>query len=120
MMDEWNWEYTSSSKEARLERFEEKFDGYIEKIAEWDDFVVYDIGKCWPGMDNRLALIREYADAAWYNSDVGDCMVRLNLPTNKPSVQKEIDDQNNRRTPEEKKASEDLVRLGLQEKEIKI
>jgi hypothetical protein len=81
--DEFNWGYLNNSKEKTLKEFEDKFGRYIEKIADWYCFVVYDIDKTSPYMEERLNLIREYCDRAYYITDLGTGIKELNLPINK-------------------------------------
>lgn len=117
MQDEWNWGYLEETKDKTLKEFEDKFRKldyrYIERIAEWTDYVVYDIDKASIYSQERLQLIRDYCDCAHYYSDIDSTLRFLSLPPYKSKVKEEIDNMASRRTPEEKKASEDLVRERL-------
>lgn len=110
--DEWDWDL-GKGKEERLKEFEEKWPGYIERKAEWNHFVVYNIEKSVPYTDERKDLIKEYADRAYYTTDLTSGITELELPwaTNSQiAYQNEMD---NRRTQEQKKDSEEQCRLKL-------
>lgn len=111
--DEFDWGYSKTSKEEQLKKFESKFERYIERVATWYGFVVYDIDKATPYMEDRKKLIREYADRAYYIDDLGSGITEIELPRNKPSVQENIDRMNARRTEEEKRASEEFIKERL-------
>lgn len=111
--DEWDWGLSGKTKDEALKEFESKYGGYIERIAEWHQFVVYNVEKSFPYTDERIKIIREYADRVYYTSELGTGITEIDLPVNKPSIQAEIDNMQNRRTDEDKKASEELVRLKL-------
>jgi hypothetical protein len=117
MEEEFDWGWADKSKEEILKEFEEKFrnldNRYIERIVEWYGFVVYDIDKASPFNEEIQKLIREYCDCAYYTDDLGTGIKELDLPRYKASIQAEIDFREARRTAEEKKASEALVRERL-------
>lgn len=112
--EEWDWSLFKVDKNAVLKEFEGKYDGYIERIAEWYQFVVYNVEKSVPYTDERLKLIREYANKAYYTTDMGIGITELKLPVMKASAQAYIDDMNSRRTEEQKKASEEQCRQKLE------
>jgi hypothetical protein len=101
--------------EDKLKEFEIKFDRYIERIAQWDRFVVYNIEKAFPYAEERLKLISQYCDRAYVTNDHSSGIEELKLPS---LYKEEIDRMAARRTPEEKKASEDLVREKLKRMKI--
>lgn len=111
--DEFDWGYSETSKEEQLKEFERKYGGYIERIAEWYGFVVYDVDKQTPYLEERKNIIREYADTAYYIADYNFEIVELDLPIHKPSVQKEMDRLETRRTPADKQIAEDYIRQKL-------
>jgi hypothetical protein len=106
MLDDFDFDYGNG-----LEDFEKEWDGYIERIARWYSTVVYDVDKSSPFMENRLKLISEYCDLAYYQHDHNLGIVELDLPRKKTY----LEGIENRRTPEEKKASEDYARQRLKD-----
>lgn len=118
MEDEFNWGYSETSKDRQLKAFEEKFGRFIERVAEWDHFVVYDIDKASPYLKERQELIREYCDKAYFMSDHSLGIIEIKLPYRKPSEVKHFEEMEARRTPEEKRASEEIVAKRLKEMNI--
>lgn len=111
--DEFDWGYSETSREERLKEFETKYDGYIERIADWYGFVVYDVEKSVPYTKERTNLISEYSDRAYYIDDLGSGIQELYFLNQKPSDKSYMDDITSRRTEEEKRASEAMIREKL-------
>lgn len=114
MEDEWNWGYLETTKDLKLKEFEDKWDGYIERITEWPHFVVYNIEKSFPYSKERLKLIRDYCDHAYATNDHSSGIDPIQLP--KSEAQEALEDMEKRRTQELKKASEDLVSQKMKDK----
>lgn len=113
--DEFDWGYKDTTKDLKLKEFEKAYGGCCERVAEWDHFAVYDIDKQTPYIRDRKNIIAKYCDRAYYTSDNQVGIKELDLPLPKLSVVKYFDDINNRRTPEEKKASEEIVQKRLKD-----
>lgn len=118
LTDEFDWAYLNTSREERLKEFETKYAGYIERIADWYGFVVYNVEKSVPYTPERTSLISEYADRAYYIDDLGSGVQQLSLLSKKSSNESYMDDINSRRTEEEKRASEVMIREKLKNMEI--
>lgn len=83
MNEDFDWGWTGTSKEDKLKEFEEKMKetGYIERIAEWYGYVVYDIHKQFPYADDRTRLIYDYCDFAYVMSDHSQGIAELPGPS---------------------------------------
>lgn len=108
------WDFTPKN----LKEFEEQWDGYIERKATWDKYVVYNIEKSFPYTNERLALIRLYADNAYETNDHSYGIFEIELPAYPIRHPEYREDMSQRRTEEEKKTSEERVRQKLLKKEI--
>lgn len=107
--DEFDWGYMDTTKDERLKEFEKAYGGCCERVVEWYGFVVYDIDKQYPYTKERKDIIAEFCDRAYYTTDSGTGITELELPRPKLSVVEYFNDINNRRTHEEKKASEAII-----------
>jgi hypothetical protein len=69
LYDEFNWNYVNSSKDDKIEVIE-KLIPSAELIAQWPNFMVFDLDKKYPLMKNVGMHLLDNADAVWYYPDI--------------------------------------------------
>lgn len=112
--DEWDWGYRDSNKIDTLKQFEKDYPGFCHQMAEWPHYAVFDVDKGNPKYNKeKLKVIANYCENAWCYGDSSTWHLQaLELP--KSDVQEASDayreDIRNRRSDEEKKASEAYIR----------